>query len=51
MPSPKNMPAPRHKASIHSYIKADPVPWWIMSACMLVVGSSAILAAISTERR
>jgi hypothetical protein len=45
------MPAPRHKASIHSYIKADPVPWWIMSACMLVVGSSAILAAISTERR
>ena len=51
MPVPKSRTAPRHKVSIRSSIKGDPVPWWIMSACMLVVGSSAILAAISTERR
>ena len=50
MPSPKPT-KPRHKVSIRSSVQGDTVPWWIVSASLLVIGSSAIFAAVSTEKR
>jgi hypothetical protein len=51
MPAPANATTLKRKVSIQSKLKGDTVPWWIVSASLLVIGSSAILVAVSTGRR
>jgi len=51
MPRPTEPTKTKHKVSVHSALKGDTIPWWIVSASLLVIGSSAILAAVSTEKR
>jgi len=51
MPKPSvSKNAAKHKISISPRLRADVTPWWIVSAALLVIGSSAIYAASKRGR-